>query len=70
MNNPLICPRCQFRLPAGGHICRTCGFTVAKKEARPTNESKPRPAPDWTNVFNFNQPAQEKRRDEPALGGS
>lgn len=24
----ILCPRCQFKVPANKHICQTCGFRI------------------------------------------
>ena len=31
----ILCPRCQFKVPANKHICQTCGFQIPS--AAPTN---------------------------------
>jgi hypothetical protein len=62
------CPRCQFRLPAGSHICRTCGYVLPKEnkpEQAAAKQAHPRKA--WNNVFNFGS-RSEKHHDERALG--
>jgi hypothetical protein len=43
---------------------------LVKNQAKEAKQSAAAPPPKWSNVFNFNQPAKEKRHDEPALGES
>jgi uncharacterized Zn finger protein (UPF0148 family) len=77
-----ICPRCQFRLAAGRHVCPTCGysFAVSKKDAKaagakeiipPTSvpEKAPiKPKGFWKSLFTVAD--EPTNKDEPALGES
>lgn len=79
-----VCPKCQFRLAPGRHICSTCGFVVvSKKDVKGGTQAKTSsPAVSaalrnakvekrgfWASLFGAeNESPKEQRRDEPALG--
>jgi len=79
-----VCPKCQFRLAPGRHICSTCGFVVvSKRDVKGGAQSKAAPSTVsaalrnakvekrgfWASLFSTeNESPKEQRRDEPALG--
>lgn len=65
-----ICPRCHFRLPPGGHICRTCGYVLSAKKGAQVDEAataKNRDKRGWNNLFHVDS-TKDTRHDDTALG--
>lgn len=68
----ILCPRCQFKMPANKHICQTCGMkipTTASAEGGKGKETK-----SLTNPFarllglNGSNKTKDQSQENHALG--
>jgi hypothetical protein len=75
------CPKCQFRLAPGRHICGTCGHVLsAKRDVKPgvakdaavvaDNKTVAKKQGFWKSLFSVQDDTStnDKRHEEPALG--
>lgn len=66
----LLCPRCQFKIPANKHICQTCGFKIPSqsdvKNGAKSVEGTTK-ARSFSKLFGFNS-AKNKDTQQEALG--
>lgn len=66
----LLCPRCQFKMPANKHICQTCGFKIPSvAPASDASKGADNKARVFSKLFGFTNSAKSKEQQEKhALG--
>lgn len=67
----LLCPRCQFKIPANKHICQTCGFKIPSQSEIKNgakSEDGSTKARTFSKLFGFNNSAKNKETQQEALG--
>ncbi len=78
-----LCPRCQFKLPAGKHVCLTCGLNVPVSKLNPQLAEETTPAAKathdaastgvggfWRSLLGLDHNDSDKKESkaDPALG--
>lgn len=67
----LLCPRCQFKIPANEHICQTCGLKIPSVSEVKTSDKAGEGATkarSFSKLFGFNNAAKSKEAQSEALG--
>lgn len=64
----LLCPRCQFKMPARKHMCSTCGYELPVEEKAPeaSNQSTSKGSV-WAKFLGYGEKRTEQGQEKPAL---
>lgn len=69
----ILCPRCQFKVPANKHMCQTCGYALPSASNASTgggsNLERGKLSNPFAKMLGLNNSAkqQETTQEKPAL---